>query len=258
VRAILRVLSEKTRPWTLIAPPLGQLGPIGARSLAKSEKKEAAIASADHSRTAHFATDDLGLGGRSPNLETRVTCTINRPADEVWALLNDVGRVARCIPGASLTAPPLGEFAEGRVKIKIGPISANFEGAARIVRDEERREGLVYGTAWDRFSRSSARANTAYTVRKSAAASTHVELSIRALLSGPLGQFGRSRIAQDFIARLAGEFARRLEYVLEHGGEADSMPDTTLKPLAFLRAILAIRLRSLFARLFRKKTSGDA
>jgi aerobic carbon-monoxide dehydrogenase small subunit len=80
---------------------------------------------------------------------------------------------------------------------------------------------------------------------------------VPALLAGPLGQFGRSQIVQDLIARLASEFARRLEYTLEHGSEDVSALESVLKPWAPLRYILLAKIRSLFSFFSRKRAADD-
>ncbi len=47
--------------------------------------------------------------------------------DAVFALINDVERVAGCLPGATLDGQE-GDAYHGRVKFKVGPISAAYSG----------------------------------------------------------------------------------------------------------------------------------
>jgi len=257
VRAVCRVLKE-CRAANIAAMPLrARLGPVGARQLAPARERVRNSVSTGQVVAApaqEFA--DLGLGTRPPNLETQITFTVRRPAGEVWAALDDLERVARCMPGASLTSPPSNGHVQGRVAIKVGPIATSFDGAARIVLDEERHVGNVYGAGRDRLSGSSARAEVVYKVHPSDADTTRVELLVRALLAGPLAQFGRSQIVQDLIARLASDFASRLEYTLEHGSEDVSMPETALKPWALLRYVLITRIKAMFSAVFGKRAAG--
>lgn len=258
VRAICRVLEECKGAETAAMPQRVRLGPVGARQLTRMEdpvRRPASKEQAPAPPAQEFA--DLGLGSRPPNMQSQIAFTVGRPAGEVWAVLADIERVARCMPGASLTSPPSSGYVRGRVAIKVGPISTSFDGAARIVRDEERREGTVYGAGRDRLSGSSARAEIAYAVRPADADATRVELSVLALLAGPLAQFGRSQIVQDLIARLASEFAGRLEYTLEHGGEDVPMPDNALKPWVLLRYVIMAKIRTVFSILFRKRAADD-
>jgi carbon-monoxide dehydrogenase small subunit len=256
VRAICRVLEEQRRDR--VPAPMktaGRLGPVGARHLAGP----AAGASVGRREPAPAAAEalvadeaDLGLGGRPANLETTLSFTVERPADEVWAAFAEVERVARCMPGASLTEPPRDGRIKGRLAVKVGPISTSFSGQGLIVRDEARREGVLHGAGRDRFSGSSGRAEVAYAIRPESGAATRVEISVRALLAGPLAQFGRSAIVQDLVARLAGEFARRLEKSLA-GEEEAPVEHEALDPAALLFAALKARLGAALGRLFRKR-----
>ncbi len=254
VRAICRVLEERRLAKIAGLPQRTRLGPVGARRLdgARAPVNNALSTAQVHSDgPRRFA--DLGLGSRSPNMESQVAITVRRPADEVWAALGDIERVARCMPGASLTSLPSADPLQGRVAIKVGPISTSFDGAARIVRNEKSRQGTLHGTGRDRLTGSSARAEVVYRVRSADADATRVELSVQALLTGPLAQFSRGQIVQDLLTRLAGEFARRLEYSLEHGDENLPVQDTALRPWALLRSALAAKLRVMFPALFRKR-----
>ena len=54
---------------------------------------------------------------------------VDRPIGEAWALLTDVERIAPCLPGAQLEEIE-GEEYRGSVKVKVGPITANYKGKA--------------------------------------------------------------------------------------------------------------------------------
>jgi aerobic carbon-monoxide dehydrogenase small subunit len=258
VRAICLVLEEYKAVKTVAMPKRVRLGPVGARQFIRMRDAVKSLVPRERAPAPpaqEFA--DLGLGSRPPNMQSQIAFTIRRPDGEVWAVLADIERVARCVPGTSLTSPPSNGHVQGRVAIKLGPISTSFDGAALIVRDEQRQKGAVYGAGRDRLSGSNARAEVAFVVSAADAETTRVELSVRALLAGPLGQFGRSQIVQDLIARLASEFARRLEYTLEHGSEDVSALESVLKPWAPLRYILLAKIRSLFSFFSRKRAADD-
>ena len=255
VRAICRVIEERPgAPRPALPAALARLGPVGARHLGgvgsgALAKRHEAESTTSESRPGDET--DLGLGARPPNLETTLSFTVNRPIDEVWAALEDIDRVARCMPGASLTEPPGDGRIKGRVAVKVGPISTSFGGTGLIVRDEARREGIFYGAGRDRFSGSSARAEVAYGLRAQSDSATEVDIAVRALLAGPLAQFGRSGIVQDLVARLAAEFARRLERSLGGEGEGPAS-ENALNPVALLFAALKARLAAALANLFRR------
>ena len=256
VRAICRVLDERRgKALAFDAPAQPRpLGPVGARHLAETARRAAGVRQAEPTalETAEADDTDLGLGSRPANLEHTLSFTVARPADEVWTALADIARVARCMPGASLTEPPRDGRIKGQVAVKVGPISTSFSGTGRVVRDEAQRKGVLYGAGRDRFSASSARAEVGYAVWPETDTSARVDVSVRGLLAGPLAQFGRNAIVQDLVGRLAAEFARRLERSLA-GVEEEPASVNMLNPAALLLAAMKARLRATFGRLFERR-----
>ena len=60
---------------------------------------------------------------------------VARPIDQVWALFEDVPELATCLPGAELTEDKGGGKYAGQVSVKLGPMTATFEGEATVVAD---------------------------------------------------------------------------------------------------------------------------
>src|SRR5437870_13295924 len=56
--------------------------------------------------------------------------------DEAWVLLTDVERIAPCMPGAELQEIE-GEEYRGIVKVKVGPITAQYKGKATFVEKDD-------------------------------------------------------------------------------------------------------------------------
>ncbi|MFC7397600.1 2Fe-2S iron-sulfur cluster-binding protein [Chelatococcus sp. GCM10030263] len=259
VRAICRVLAERQAGAQQARADAGSrpsgLGPVGSRiplSPRAAETIQRPAAARDQADAISVADEDLGLGGRQANLETALSFVVARPIDEVWAVLDDIERVARCMPGAKLAGPPVGGRLEGTVAVKVGPIATSFSGRARILRDEAGRSGVLYGAGRDRLSGSGARAEVSYALVPDGTG-TRVDLSVRALLAGPLAQFGRSGIVQDLMARLAGEFARRLEHSLATGEEAPA-DQAPLNPAALLVSVIMARVRKMLGRFRFRRT----
>ena len=61
--------------------------------------------------------------------------TVGVPLDEAWAILTDVERIAPCMPGAQLQEVEGDEY-RGIVKVKVGPITAQYKGVASFIEQE--------------------------------------------------------------------------------------------------------------------------
>ncbi len=253
VRAICRVLAERrgVAVEVKVAKDVPRLGPIGARKAVESAWI-ADVPATVPSTVADSADDvveetDIGLGSRQANLETTTFFTVPRPVDDVWKLFDDIDRIARCMPGASIVGQSENGRIKGRIAVKFGPMSTSFTGSGLVTRDEALRRGVVYGFGRDRFSGSSVRAEVAYALRGEGEVATRVDLTVRALLAGPLAQFSRSGIVQDLVRRLTAEFARRLERNLATG-EYGAPEETSLSAGALALAYLRERLKALWER----------
>ena len=71
--------------------------------------------------------------------------TLPHPPAKVFAMFDDIAGIASCLPGVSLTAPPTPERVEGMISVRLGPIAASFEGAARVERDPAALSGRIVG-----------------------------------------------------------------------------------------------------------------
>ena len=145
---------------------------------------------------------------------------VGRPREEVWRFFADVEDVASCLPGARLNGPPLNNQVQGRFVVKLGPILASFAGAAKIERNDETYSGRILGGGQDANAGSRASGEIEYrlSARESGPA-TKVELEIRALMTGPLAQFGRGRVVEDLTKRILATFAANVEAKLSGRGE---------------------------------------
>ena len=198
---------------------------------------------------------DLGLGAKTPNLEVRDSFVIARPPDDVWNLLKDVARVVPCMPGASITSL-VGDRVDGRLMVKLGPIHAEFSGAARLRYHDALRRGTFAGSGQDRLTGSRASGAIEFAVTPGDdARSTRVDIAVLAKLSGPLAQFARAGIVEDLARRLTRTFAQNLEQELEGraGVREGSAP---LNIGSLMVSVSWARLRAWITRLFRRRNSS--
>jgi carbon monoxide dehydrogenase subunit G len=135
--------------------------------------------------------------------------TVRAPVDEVWRVLTDLERIAPCMPGAELQEVDGDDF-RGVVKVKVGPITARYEGTARIVeRDDAGRRAVVRAEGRDTRGQGNAAATITATVAATPDGS-RVEVVTDLSVTGKVAQFGRSVMA-DVSAKLLEQFVVRLE-----------------------------------------------
>jgi aerobic carbon-monoxide dehydrogenase small subunit len=253
VRAIARVLDEK-REGKIVDATCRQapLGPVGARQAVPAVKPDgvqASIGTATAQSILASAETTLGLAGRRPNVEIRQAFIVAEPPEAVWAFFADLARVATCLPGASLTQPHSSNQVEGKISVKLGPITANFSGQARVRRDDVNRRGTIIGSGKDQLGNSHAAGEVEYELTPEKGGATRISLTIRALLAGPLAQFGRSGIVEDLVARITDSFAKNVEGQLS--GSAAKESTAPLQVGVLFRQAFSARVKMLFAKLFR-------
>ncbi|WP_433786467.1 SRPBCC family protein [Actinomycetospora sp. CA-101289] len=128
--------------------------------------------------------------------------------DAVFALLNDVERVAGCLPGATLEGRD-GEAYRGRVKVKVGPISAAYAGTLRFTEVlPEQRTLRLSARATDAHGAGDAEADVVLSVAEADGGAT-LDLHTDLLVRGKIAQFGKGAITT-VSSRLLDQFARNL------------------------------------------------
>ncbi|MEM5277291.1 2Fe-2S iron-sulfur cluster-binding protein [Cupriavidus taiwanensis] len=166
--------------------------------------------------------------------------------DQVWAFMADLPAVAGCLPGAVLTEVA-GDKVKGHIAIKFGPMSARFEGAARLQRDDANKRGVLKGAGQDSLSNSKAAGDIAYALKALSAGETEVEVDLQYSLQGPLAQFSRSGLVRDFVRRMIADFgkavSRRMDPTLS---EAERNQAVRLNPVTMFFGVLWERMKRLF------------
>jgi carbon monoxide dehydrogenase subunit G len=135
---------------------------------------------------------------------------VQRPADQVWDFLQDVPQVAQCLPGAEVTEDKGGNVYAGKVAVKLGPMTAGFEGECTVTADEALRSCTIDGKGVDRRGGSRGHVKVTYRVEPSGTTTT-VSIDADVLLSGTAAQFGRTGLVNEMSNRLIDEFVNCLE-----------------------------------------------
>ena len=135
--------------------------------------------------------------------------TVAVPVQQAWDVLTDVERIAPCMPGAELTGVDGGTY-HGQVKIKVGPITAQYKGTASFAeKDEAARRVVLKASGRDTRGQGTASATVTATMAADGG-STTVSIVTDLSVSGRVAQFGRG-VMGDVSAKLLEQFVRNLE-----------------------------------------------
>ena len=260
VRAIQRVLAErKTSARAAPVNPRTALGPAGsghAKALSPAQSTAVERNGAASRQIARSIAPSIGTG--APQTTLNETFVVDFPRRQVWEFFGRPGDVATCLPGTSVIGTPTDDRIETRLRVRAGPIVAEFEGAADVTRDPASWSGTIHGNAHDARSRSTTRGEIRYRLHdEKDGAATRVDIEIGFTLTGPLAQFSRSALLRDIARRMTDSFARNLQARLG-GKEAASPSGNAAQPAAELNAgslILPVvweRIKAFFRGLFRR------
>ncbi|HEX6312767.1 MAG TPA: SRPBCC family protein [Acidimicrobiia bacterium] len=151
---------------------------------------------------------------------------VDVPIDEAWGVLLDVERIAPCMPGAQLQEIEGDEY-RGIVKVKVGPITAQYKGVARFVEvDAGARRAVLEAQGRDTRGQGNASA-TITMVLVADGDGTEVTIDNDVTVTGKVAQFGRGVMA-DVSSKLLAQFVECLEAsvlgsgVLGGGGDGDA------------------------------------
>ncbi len=146
---------------------------------------------------------------------------VDAPLDVVWSVLTDVERIAPCLPGAQLQEVEGDEY-RGVVKVKVGPSTAQYKGAASFVEKDDAGYRAVL-RAEGRDTRGTGNAAADITAEMAPTATgTLVTVTTDLKVTGKVAQFGRGVMA-DVSKKLMGQFADNLSELLDQV-QPDSEP----------------------------------
>ena len=136
--------------------------------------------------------------------------TVNVPIAEAWVTLTDLERIAPCMPGAQLEEVE-GDVYRGFIKVKVGPILAQFKGEAQFLeKDDVNYRAVIKGKGRDTGGKGNADANIVAQLTSVDANSTKVSVNTDLNVTGKVAQFGRGAMA-DISNKLLGQFVTNLE-----------------------------------------------
>lgn len=147
------------------------------------------------------------------------------PVEQAWVVLTDLERIAPCMPGAQLQEVE-GDLHRGVVKIKVGPITAQYKGQAVFVdRDDTTHVAVLRAEGRDTRGQGHASATITATL-VSDGDGTAVSVVTDLTITGRVAQFGRGVLA-DVSAKLLDQFVESLEQMVDADGTDGSTAEVT-------------------------------
>jgi hypothetical protein len=139
--------------------------------------------------------------------------TVAVPVEDAWRILTDVERIAPCLPGAQLQEIE-GDTYRGIVKVKVGPIQAQFKGQANFIeRDDVAYRVVLKGEGRDTTGKGNASAIITAELTSLDANSTGVKVLTDLSVTGKVAQFGRGAMA-DISDKLLAQFVVNLNTLI--------------------------------------------
>lgn len=138
---------------------------------------------------------------------------VHVPINDAWVILTDLERIAPCLPGAQLTEVE-GDTYRGQVKVKVGPIVAQFKGQASFVtRDDAAHTASLKAEGRDTTGKGTASATITAQLTAVTPTSTKCSVITDLTISGKVAQFGRGALA-DVSDKLLAQFAENLNQLI--------------------------------------------
>ena len=153
------------------------------------------------------------------------TFEVQAPLAQVWEALNDLERVAPCLPGAAITGHDEDGTYHGTFTVKLGPMTAAYNGTIKIDDvDEAAHRATLKARGTDKRGQGGANATIVNTLSEHDGG-TQVEAVTDFSITGRLAQFGRGGMMQDVSNRLLRDFATCLSTRLaEPAAETAEVP----------------------------------
>lgn len=141
------------------------------------------------------------------------------PVERAWSTLTDVRLIAPCMPGAELREVEGDEY-RGVVKVKVGPITAEYRGKATFLeKDEAAHKAVLRAEGRETRGQGNAAATITADLTPESDA-TQVKVVTDLQITGRVAQFGRGVLA-DVSSKLLGQFVECLESTVLSGGASE-------------------------------------
>jgi carbon-monoxide dehydrogenase small subunit len=169
--------------------------------------------------------------------------------EAVFRFFQDVPSVVQCMPGAELTEDRGDGEYTGKISVRLGPMTAGFEGQATVTSDAATRTGSIAGKGVDRRGGSRGQVSVDYSVSETDGGSA-ISVNADIKISGAAAQFGRTGLINQISQRLIQDFVKCLEAKLEAEDQAAAaeIEASDVKGVSLVASTVASGIKKLFKR----------
>ena len=148
--------------------------------------------------------------------------TVPVPPDQAWDVLLDVKRIAPCMPGATVDEVD-GDVVNGRIKVKVGPVSLTYRGTAKFIeRDPDAHHVVLEASGKETRGAGTASATVRASLIPDASGNgTQVSMHTTMNVTGRPAQFGRG-VMVEVGGKLVEQFAANLAQLIAGNSPAGS------------------------------------
>ena len=176
--------------------------------------------------------------------------TVQAPPDSLWAFLQDVERIAPCMPGAELTEAVDEGTWKGRVHVKFGPVQMVFAGTVVMEeRDDAAHRARLSAKGTEQRGKGAATARVESWLEPAGDGATTVNIRSDITITGAAAQLSRG-LLPEISKLLTKQFAACLEAtILGETAPAGAEASAGTAPSSRPRAVggFALGLRALWA-----------
>lgn len=147
--------------------------------------------------------------------------TISAPLERTWETLLDIERVGGRLPGATIQPASGDGLYRGRMLLKLGSVTVDYEGSARVIEtDEDAHTTVMAVQGRETKGHSTVAATIVNSLHIGGEGDTRVSVDTDLHVTGRQAQFGRG-ILEEMAGRMLTQFAGELETLIASRSQSD-------------------------------------
>ncbi len=156
--------------------------------------------------------------------------TIPAPIQKVWEGINDPEILKQCIDGCEVLDKTSDTEFSGKVKVKVGPVSARFSGDVTLT-DVEPPKGCTLNVKGSGGAAGFAKGSARVELTEEGPSATRLTYAAKAEVGGKLASVG-ARLVRGVADRTAADFFQKFSDIVGEGSAPEEVPATAAEEAA--------------------------